>query len=406
MTTAKPEVSPYPISICLLPARAMIPAILSFHMSATNQHRYSKLILVYDEDVELLNGMYEFSGNVIDIQHIRFLEDAYSIACQLNFLCNLMVWDNEISDALNPTVPLGTTLGKLTSSFTQSAVFIFFPDGWVGMSYPSKAQKNFIHDHAINCDQCLELHLIRSANLAKEFHGLGMPVLTVDAAHVRDSLLVCSQYLDRLSLATSTSPHSLNSSQALKCLFLVMRAWNSKTFHDGLYSFGSESPIDSVVQTIHSSLRHAGVRLEDFDKIIVCADSRTSHLYNDEELIHKLSASAPGRVQTIAEHLGTIIPQGLSLDYILPPLLEVHDSTVYSFDSNTPVPFWLANIHFKSVIGAPVETMLSQNANQIQIDYVTDNIERLTCYCNTSSRSNTPYLIMSINPAPIPLRRL
>ena len=382
MTIIKPGIETHPVSICLLPSCAMIPAILSFHIAIASQYRYSKLILVIDDVLELQNGIFAVNDNVIEIQHLHYFEDAFSVASQGGFLCNLMIWNNDISDALNPATWLGSTLGKMTSCFAKSA-FIFFPDGWVGISHPSVAQETFIYDHALDLDRCLQIHLIESAFLAKEYQKIGISVYVATADHVKISLSACKQLFDRLVSAANTSSRNLDSKIPLKCLYLVMRAWHSNTFHDGLYSFGCERSIKSVIETILSSLHHAGMTLEDFDKIVVCADSRTKHLYGDDELMHELSAYAPGRIQNLSEHVGSIIPQGLSLDYVLPALLELHDSTVYSFDSNAPVPFYLANISFKSIIGAPVETLLGQNANQIQIDYVTENINRLTLYCNT-----------------------
>jgi len=382
MTIINPGIETHSVSICLLPNRGMIPPILSFHIAIANQYRYSKLILVYDDALEFHNGIFAVNDNEVEIQHVHYLEDAFSVASQLDFLCNLMIWDNDISDALNPATWLGSTLGKMTSFYDKSA-FIFFPDSWVGISYPSAAQKTFIYDHAIDLDRCLQIHLIESLFVAKEYQKVGISVYVASADYVRISLLVCKQLFDRLVRAANTSSRNLDSKISLKCLFLVMRAWHSNTFHDGLYSFGCERSIKSVIETILSSLHHAGMTLEDFDKIVVCADSRTKHLYGDDELMHELSAYAPSRIQNLSEHVGSIIPQELTLDYVLPALLELHDSTVYSFDSNAPVPFYLANIGFKSIIGAPVETLLGQNANQIQIDYVAENIKRLTLYSNT-----------------------
>ena len=374
---------PYPISICVVPASGMVPAILSFHIAATSKYAYSKIVLVYNMSSLLVQGKYTLNDKTIEVQHIRFIEDAYLIAQQLDYKFNLMLWDSNQCLALNPLTSIGASLAIASRSFIKTAAFLFFPDGWVGMSYPSEAQKGFITSHRIPIDNCLQLQLIDSPFLAEQFSSFGLSTLVVDVASVRESLHVCQQFYDRLVQFSDLRSNEAISIPSSNTLFLVMRAWHSKSFHDGLYSFGSDDPIKSVIATIGTSICHAGRTLSSFDTIVICPDTRTNHLYTDEELRRELTHDGCDKVQLLSEYAGSAIPEGLTLDYVLPRILELQDSTVYSFDSNTPVPFYLANISFQSIIGAPVDSLQAHHANPTQVDYIAGNVGRLSYYCST-----------------------
>jgi hypothetical protein len=372
---------PRPVSICLVPTSGMVPAILSFHLALTRAHHSSRLILVYNMDSVLVQGEYALSDHFIQIEHVRFIEDAYDIAFRLNFQCNLMLWDNNQCIALNPLTTLGAAFCPMIQSFTNSAIFVFFPDGWVGMSHPSAAQKNFIDTNRIDIVNCIQMQLVESKFLINEFRSFGLRTIVVDITSVRESLLICHLFCDSLTVTNTADSHSSFISPSTKVLFVVMRAWHSREFHGGLYSFGTEDPIKSVIHVIDSSLRYADMTFMDFDRVVICPDTRTNHIYSDVDLKQQLSIFGSVKVQFFSDYAGMLIPQGLTLDYMLPGILELHESTVYSFDSNTPVPFYLANYGFQSIIGAPADTLLAQQASSRQINYIKGNIERLKSYC-------------------------
>jgi hypothetical protein len=162
-----------------------------------------------------------------------------------------------------------------------------------------------------------------------------------------------------------------------------MRPWFTADFHGGNYDFGSSDPISCFCKTIASLLELAVSEgdIKEQSSILLCPDARTDKYFSSFEIQNSLRREIGLSVLNLYD----LVPSKkgfayITLDYLLPAVMEGVSSTLISFDSNTTVPFYMAGLNFTSIHGAPKTTLESLGASEESIDYISRNSNRVAGY--------------------------